>query len=115
MLAVNRSTLLLVNEAIKLCSQIQNVDEFEDWCFDNGIYQLPSNGSKTAHKFGTTQKDFDDLHRYDLPHQLGQMSDWLLRLKVPILALIAKQILYIQLIAIEFKYRKFDLNEDLEL
>ena len=115
MMFLNKSMLLLTNEAISLCSRFDNYDDYQDWCFDNGIFQLPSSGSKFANKLGLTQKDIDRTHRFDIIYQLGKLSDWLLRFEIPLLALIAKRILYVQSIAIEFKYRKFDLNEDLEL
>lgn len=116
MLIVNKSALLLTDQAIKLFVKIDPYDAFEDWCYDSGgIYQLPSHGSNFANKFGINVNDIHRMHRFDISYQLKRFSDCLLRFQVPILALIAKQILVVQSLATEFKYRNVDLNEDLEL
>lgn len=116
MLIANKSALLLTDQAIKLFVKIESYDAFEDWCYDSGgIYELPSRGSKFANKFGVNINDIHRMHRFDIPYQMKRFSDWLLRFQVPILALIAKQILVVQSLATEFKYRNVDLNEDLEL
>jgi len=113
MLLMNKSLMHLTENALSLCLPMDT--NFDDWCYDNGIYELPSNGSIFGTKLGITYKDLDKVHRFDLAYQCGKLSDALLRKRIPVLALIAKMILYLKNYLIDFRYRHVDFNQDLDL
>jgi len=88
---------------ISLFSKIQNRDDFVNWCYDNGIYWLPSQGSKIGIKLGITEADLNRAHRFDIIFQLGRFNDWLLTFQIPALAILSiyisnLQYLYITII-----------------
>ena len=79
-----------------LFTKIESRDDFADWCYFNGIYWLPSQGSKIGMKLGLTDADLNKARRFDVAFQLGRLSDWLLIFQIPALALVSIEVSRLQ-------------------
>jgi hypothetical protein len=99
---------------VSLFTKIENQDDFADWCYYNGIYWFPSQGSKIGAKLGLTDADLNRAHRFDIVFQLGRFSDWLLKSQIPALALLSINISNLQYLYLRIMFPN-PFTTDLEL
>ena len=95
-----------------LFERVDNLHDFTDWCYSNGIYLLPSNGSVIGEKLGITQQQLNRHHRFDVKFQLNRLSDWLLRCQIPALAFVAKRVIQFRSFILNWEYRHVKVLED---
>ena len=95
-----------------LFSRVDDVNDFTDWCYFNGIYLMPSNGSVIGEKLGITQEQLNRFYRFNSCFQLNRLSDWLLRFQIPALAFIAKRVIQLYYYMVDRKYGNVKVLED---
>jgi len=106
--------MLLLNLK-KWFKRIDNVDNFDYWCYENGIDFLPSKGSKIGDKLGISKHQMDAFYRFDLTYQLKRLSDFLLAFQIPVYAIMAKYVITLHDQVIKFNHKEVNFLSDLEL